>query len=213
MKNRLVYAILTGALLWACGHDEKKAATLLEEVRSDESGITFQNTVQQQGELNVLNYTYFFNGGGVAVGDLNNDGLADIYFSANQVSNKLYLNKGDWKFEDITDKAGVAASEGWKTGVTLADVNQDGWLDIYVCRSMRVEPQLRRNLLFINNKDLTFTEKAAEYGIADDSYSTQAAFFDYDNDGDLDMYLVVNQILRSVNPSIFKEKITKKKFL
>lgn len=194
MKNRLIHAMLICVLLSACGHEEKKTATLLEEIAADRSGITFQNTVQQEGESNVLNYTYYFNGGGVAVGDLNNDGLLDIYFSANQVSNKLYLNKGDWKFEDITAKAGVAALKGWKTGVTMADVNQDGWLDIYVCRSARPDAGGRKNLLFINNKDLTFTEQAEAYGIADDSYSTHAAFFDYDNDGDPDLFVLNHSI-------------------
>ncbi|WP_254089142.1 VCBS repeat-containing protein [Dawidia soli] len=168
--------------------------TLFEEITPQQSGVTFTNTVRQQGDNHVLNYPYFFNGGGVAVGDLNNDGLPDLYFSGNQVANTLYLNKGHWKFEDITAKAGVAVPQGWKTGVTLADINQDGWLDIYVCRSARTESTQRKNLLFINNHDLTFTEQAAQYGIADDSYSTQAAFFDYDKDGDPDLFVLNHSI-------------------
>ena len=164
--------------------------TLFEEIAPSSSGIDFQNTVVQRGSENVLNYPYYFNGGGVAVGDINNDGLTDIFFTGNQVANKLYLNKGDFKFEDITDRAGVAKFQGWRTGVTMADFNQDGYLDIYVCRSAANDSTLRRNLLFVNNGDLTFTERAAEFGIDDSSYSTQAAFFDYDKDNDLDLFVL-----------------------
>ncbi|MDH5250143.1 MAG: VCBS repeat-containing protein, partial [Cyclobacteriaceae bacterium] len=162
---------------------EQEEKTLFQELPSAETGITFQNTVVQDGDNNVLNYPYYFNGGGVAVGDVNNDGLVDIYFSGNQVSNKLYINKGNFQYEDITEKAGLGASSGWKTGVTMADVNQDGWLDIYVCRSAMSDSVLRKNMLFINNGDLTFTERATEFGVADNSYSSHASFFDYDKDG------------------------------
>ena len=180
----------------ACSQTEKP---LFEELTSEKTAIAFANTVEQDGENNVLNYPYYFNGGGVAVGDLNNDGLADVYFTGNRVPNKLYLNKttpGEaLRFDDVTEKAGISAPTGWKTGVTLADVNADGWLDIYVCRSAQSDSTLRRNLLFINNHAgadgvPTFTERAAEFGIADDSYSTQAAFFDYDRDGDLDLFVL-----------------------
>jgi hypothetical protein len=146
--------------------------------------------VVQSGDNNVLNYPYFFNGGGVGVGDINNDGLVDVYFSGNQLPNRLYLNKGDFQFEDITEKAGVGAKEGWKTGVTMADINSDGLLDIYVSRSAMGDSTLRKNLLYINNGDLTFSEKADAFGIADNSYSTQASFFDYDKDGDLDLFVL-----------------------
>jgi len=176
------------ALFAACA--EKKPTTLFEEQPAEKTGIAFQNTVVQQGENNVLNYPYYFNGGGVALGDINNDGLIDIYFSGNQVPNKLYLNKGDFSFEDITDKAGVALAQGWKTGVTMADVNQDGWLDIYVCRSAMSDSAMRKNQLFINQGNLTFKEMADAYGIGDDAYATQAAFFDYDKDGDQDLFLL-----------------------
>jgi hypothetical protein len=169
---------------------EQKEKKLFHELPSEETGITFQNAVLQDGENNILSYPYYFNGGGVAVGDINNDGLDDIYFTGNQVANKLYLNKGDFKFEDITERAGVQAAEGWKTGVTMADINHDGWLDIYVCRSAMADSSQRQNLLFVNNGDMTFTEKADAYGIADNSYSTQSAFFDYDRDGDVDLFVL-----------------------
>ncbi|MGK2861650.1 MAG: CRTAC1 family protein, partial [Chitinophagaceae bacterium] len=146
-------------------------------------------------EFNVLNYPYFYNGGGVAVGDINNDGLTDIFFTGNMVKNKLYLNKGNFEFEDITEKSTVADKQGWCTGVTMADVNADGWLDIYICRSADIDPLKRKNLLFINNHDNTFTEQAEKYGIADNGYSTHAAFFDYDKDNDLDL-VVINHSLK-----------------
>ena len=130
----------------------------------------------------------------MAIGDLNNDGLPDIYFSGTFVSNKLYVNKGDMKFDDITDQAGVAAKNGFKTGVTMADVNNDGWLDIFVCRTSKSDNGQKDNLLFINNKDLTFTERAEQFGLNDNSNTNHANFFDYDNDGDLDLYLLNHRL-------------------
>ncbi|HEY5825487.1 MAG TPA: VCBS repeat-containing protein, partial [Cyclobacteriaceae bacterium] len=186
---RITLHFLILVSLVACQKQQKEEALFVEQIPA-ETNITFTNVVNQNGDNNVLNYPYFFNGGGVAAGDFNNDGLIDLYFSGNQVSNKLYINKGNFKFDDITDKAGVALKEGWKTGVTLADVNQDGWLDIYVCRSAMGDSLLRRNQLFINNKNLTFSEQAKHYGLADQSYSTQAAFFDFDKDGDLDAFIL-----------------------
>ncbi|WP_201799537.1 FG-GAP-like repeat-containing protein, partial [Zobellia amurskyensis] len=138
----------------------------------------------------MLNYGYFYNGGGVSIGDLNNDGLSDIYFTGNMVENKLYLNKGNLEFEDITKKANALGSGEWTTGVTMADVNSDGFLDIYICRSASINSSLRKNILLINNGDLTFSDKASEYGVDDSGYSTQASFFDYDKDGDLDLYII-----------------------
>ena len=149
----------------------------------------------EDDQFNVLNYPYFYNGGGVAIGDINNDGLTDIFFTGNMVKNKLYLNKGNFEFEDITEKSTVANKQGWCTGATMADVNADGWLDIYICRSADIDPSKRKNLLFINNHDNTFTEQAEKYGIADNGYSTHAAFFDYDRDNDLDL-VVINHSLK-----------------
>lgn len=183
------FAILAGLVLFvACTeHPETK---LFVEQPVARTGIDFENAVVQDGENNVLNYPYYFNGGGVAVGDINNDGLEDVYFSGNMVPNRLFLNKGDFHFEDITAKAGVGVTEGWKTGVAFVDINRDGWLDIYACRSAMSDSTLRKNLLFINNGDLTFREAANEYGVADDAYTTHAAFLDYDKDGDLDLFVL-----------------------
>jgi hypothetical protein len=143
--------------------------------------------------INILNYRNFYNGGGVAVGDINNDGLPDVFFTANQGANKLYLNKGNFKFEDISSKAGFVDKKQFSTGVVFVDINNDGWLDIYVSNAGSMDNEkLRANQLFINNHDLTFTERAAEYGLADTGYTTQATFFDYDMDGDLDCFLINN---------------------
>lgn len=166
--------------------------TFFQLLDATTTGIDFNNQVSDQDNFNVLTYRNFYNGGGVAIGDINNDGLSDLYFTANLGNNKLYLNKGDMKFEDITGKAGVAGTRAWSTGVTMADVNGDGWLDIYVSNSGDVAGDNKENELFINNGDLTFSEQAAAFGLNNKGYSTQAAFFDYDLDGDLDCYLLNN---------------------
>ena len=160
----------------------------------ENTGIEFTNKISDEKAMNIFNYRNFYNGGGVAVGDLNNDGLADIFFTANQGSNKLYLNQGDFKFKDISASAGFIDKQQWSTGVVLVDVNNDGWLDIFVCNAGNMlSPELRKNQLFINNHDLTFTESAEKYGLANEGYyTTQASFFDYDGDGDLDCFIINN---------------------
>ncbi|CAI8411031.1 MAG: Uncharacterised protein [Polaribacter sejongensis] len=165
-----------------------------ELLPAEQTGIDFMNSIKESENLNHIYYNQLYSGAGVAIGDLNNDGLADVFFCGNQVEDKLYLNKGNFKFEDISKKSKITRSPGWSWGVTMADVNNDGYLDIYVSRNGdSMTPSDRTNKLFINNKDLTFTESAKEYGLADAGFSSQAVFFDMDNDGDLDMYQV-NQL-------------------
>lgn len=171
----------------SCTFEEEKPFSLLTYRKT---GIKFKNTIKETENFNHLEYSYLYNGAGVAIGDINNDGLPDIYFTGNLASSKLYLNKGNFEFEDITESAGVAAKETWNNGATMADVNGDGFLDIYVCSSTDGRPKYRKNLLFINNGDLTFSEKAEEYGIEDPAYSTHSSFFDYDKDGDLDLFVI-----------------------
>ena len=171
------------------------AGTLFSLVPSDQTKINFENVVKQDNNFNCVRYMYALNGGGVAVGDINNDGLQDIYFTSNQESNKLYLNKGNFEFEDITESAGVADNIGWTTGTSMIDINNDGWLDIYVCKSASLESsEWRKNKLYINQKDGTFKEEAHAFGLDNDGFSIQSYFFDYDKDGDLDMYLVNHRV-------------------
>ena len=168
----------------------KKEDALFKKLDTEKSGIAFRNDLDEKKNISILDYLYYYNGGGVALGDINNDGFVDIYFSSNQGKNKLYLNKGNNKYEDISIKAGVEGESDWDTGTIMADVNADGYLDIYVCAVVGINGFEGHNELFINNKDNTFTESASEYGLDLDNYSSSASFFDYDNDGDLDMYLL-----------------------
>ncbi|MBE7177991.1 MAG: VCBS repeat-containing protein [Mucilaginibacter polytrichastri] len=174
-----------------------------------QTGVRFVNSIDDSEKLNVLAYEYFYNGGGVAVGDINNDGLPDLFFTANMKPNKLFLNEGGFRFKDITASAGKALEgrpNAWKTGVTMADVNGDGLLDIYVCYSGRGEDAVRRNQLFINQGNNRFLEKAAEYGLDHPGYSTQAAFFDYDQDGDLDLFLLNHNVKKIDNMEFAQRK-------
>ena len=166
--------------------------TRFEALAPAVSGVQFANTLDFDEDFNIYTYRNFYNGGGVALGDVNNDGLTDIYLSGNRVANQLFLNRGGMRFEDVTDEAGVAGQAAWSTGVTLADVNADGWLDIYVCNSGDIAGDNRRNELYLNQQDGTFTEAAADYGLANEGLSTHGVFFDYDRDGDLDFYLLNN---------------------
>src|SRR5690348_10657443 len=166
----------------------------------DNTGINFTNVVQDKPDLNIINYRNFYNGGGVAIGDINNDGLPDIFFTANQGSNKLYLNKGNFKFQDISAEAGFKEKKQWSTGVVMVDINNDGWLDIFVCNAGSMnDSSVRRNQLFINNHDLTFTEEASKYGLNTVGYTTQVSFFDYDMDGDLDCFMINNSPISPTN--------------
>lgn len=167
---------------------------LFSELSSSHTNVSFKNLVRESPEFNVLTFGYFYNGGGVAVGDINNDGLPDIYCTGNMMASHLYLNQGNLKFKEIAESAGVRAEGLWNTGVTMVDVNADGWLDIYVCRSAAALGVRRKNQLFINNRNLTFSESSAVFGLDDQGYSTQASFLDYDRDGDLDMFLLNHSV-------------------
>ena len=172
--------------------NSKEVKTLFSLLKTKDTGIDFINKVKNQKNFNIFKYRNFYNGGGVAIGDINNDGLADIYLTGNMVANKLYLNKGDLKFEDISKKAGIEGNKPWSTGVVMVDINQDGLLDIYVSNAGNMKGNNHDNDLYINNGNLTFTEKAAEYNLSKTGFSTHASFFDYDKDGDLDAYILNN---------------------
>ncbi|MFT5169080.1 MAG: hypothetical protein ACI8P3_004328, partial [Saprospiraceae bacterium] len=191
--------LLLGVLAFTSCSKEKVTGPLFRLLDNEKIGIDFSNDLTSTQEFNVYKYRNFYNGGGVALGDINNDGLIDLYLVSNQSSNKLYLNKGDLKFEDITAQAGVKGERSWSTGVTFVDINSDGWLDIYVCNSGDIKGDNKENELFINKGNLPdgqaglqFEEAAAQYNLNDKGFSTHAAFFDYDKDGDLDVYILNN---------------------
>ena len=183
--------------------------TLFKKIDPSKSGILFNNQIIENDSINVIDKENVYNGGGVAAGDFNNDGLQDLYFTGNLTGNKLYLNQDKFSFKDVTDIAGVAGEGRWSRGVATIDINNDGWLDIYVCATLQKKAADRANLLYVSqglNKEgiPVFKEMAASYGIADTSQSTMAAFFDYDNDGDLDLYIAVNEIIEGDYPNRFR---------
>jgi len=204
MKKALV-ALLSLSLVGSC---QKDTSTRFELLPSTLTGVSFSNDLKPSKSFNILEYLYYYNGGGVSAGDINNDGLVDLYFTANQGANKLYLNKGELRFEEVSAAAGVEGSGTWSTGATMADVNGDGWLDIYLSNVGNYKSAQGKNELFINNQDGTFTESAAAYGLDFEGFSTQAAFFDYDRDGDLDMYLLTHAVK---NPEVFSDSEVRQK--
>ena len=195
---RKIILVLIFSVIYSC-NSEKENLTLTSDTQTlftlldaKDTGIDFLNKVKNQKNFNIFKYRNFYNGGGVAIGDINNDGLADIYLTGNMVANKLYLNKGNFEFEDISESAGIEGNKPWSTGVVMVDINQDGLLDIYVSNAGNLKGNNHDNDLYINNGDLTFTEKAAEFNLAKTGFSTHASFFDYDKDGYLDAYILNN---------------------
>ena len=206
MRSSLVYIIAFFTLLFS----SCKSKTTFELLSSEETGIHFSNQINENDTLNILKYEYLYNGSGVGMGDFNNDGLTDLLFSGNQANATLYLNKGEMKFEDVSKKAGINTLNRWCAGVSIVDVNGDGLLDFYISSTMKNAAKDRENMLFVNQgiKDglPTFKEMAVEYGVNDNGHSEHAAFFDYDKDGDLDLYVLTDQITEF--PSMYREKIT-----
>lgn len=209
MKIKItITSLILSFVLFSC----KKDDTLFELKSPDETGVYFNNEIVETDSFNILTDEYIFNGGGVAVADFDQNGYPDLFFTGNQVANKLYLNQGDFKFKDISEVAGISASDKWCTGVTVVDINEDGWMDVYVVAAMKTGTGERNNLLFVNqgkNSDgsVSFQEMAAAYGIADSGNGMGAAFVDYDLDGDLDLY-VLNNEQSKITPSNYREKIT-----
>lgn len=212
MKQRYFHHLLLlipAVLTLSCS---KPGQTLFRLVPSRETGILFNNQILENDTFNILTHEYIYNGGGVGIADFNNDGLQDIFFAGNLVSNKLYLNKGDLQFQDISGPAGIQVSGRWNSGVTIVDINNDGWMDVYVCATMHPDSADRRNMLFINNGlnengIPTFTDQASAYSLEVSRYSVAAAFFDYDRDGDLDVYVLINQRMNTV-PTNYRPKIS-----
>ena len=211
MKNRFFAAlvIFCSLLLTQCKNDP---GTLFELKDPEKTGIHFSNTVEETDSLNILSFEYIYNGGGVAVADFNNDGLQDVFFTGNQVPNALYLNQGNFSFKDITSIANVNVKGRWNSGVAVVDINNDGWMDLYVCATTYPDPEDRKNMLFVNqglgsSGEPVFKEMAADYKIDYDGHSIMAAFFDYDKDDDLDLYILVNQKLDNL-PTNYRAKIS-----
>lgn len=209
MKSPGIFIVFVACLVTACNNRN----SLFQRVPAGQSGIDFENRIVENDTINPFDVTNMYNGAGVGVGDFNKDGLQDIYFAGNEVACQLYLNKGHLKFENITATAKVDGNSKWCRGVSIVDINNDGWPDIYVCATIYADAEKRKNLLYVNQGNNAegipvFKEMAAEYGLDDDSHSTMATFFDYDNDGDLDVYITVNEIVEGENPSVYRKRIT-----
>ncbi|MCB0572088.1 MAG: VCBS repeat-containing protein [Phaeodactylibacter sp.] len=206
MNLRMTLAGCCLLALFSCQKNSKEK-TLFRMISPEKSGVVFNNLIPDNDTFNILSYEYIYNGGGVAIADFDNDGLSDLFFSGNLADNKLYQNKGGFHFEDVSSACGITAPGYWCSGVAVVDINQDGYKDLYICTNTYKEPARRRNLLFVNKMPqagkLEFEELAAEYGIADTSYSTNSAFFDYDNDGDLDLFIINNNMQESRNPTVY----------
>lgn len=203
----IIFALLI--IVTSCAEDPSKQ---FRSLPSDITGITFNNIIDDTDSLHILNFEYIYNGGGVAIGDFNNDSLPDVFFTANMVSNALYLNEGNLKFKDVTAESGIASHDRWSSGVAVADVNHDGLLDIYVCSTGHDLTSDKSNLLFINqgvneNGVPVFEEMAISYGVTENSNSTQAIFFDYDNDDDLDLFIIANEMPENRSPSVYRQKV------
>jgi hypothetical protein len=211
MKNSIIQCyllfVLSIALLISCKNNDRKFFKL----SSDKTNITFSNTITESDTINIFDFFNVYNGGGVGIGDFNNDGLQDVYFTGNMVPNKMYLNKGNMQFEDITAVSKTTGDGRWSRGVAVVDINNDGKMDMYVCATAKKDPLQRKNILYINqgldkNRIPIFKDMAQEYGLADTTQSTMAYFFDYDNDGDLDLFIAVNYIVKDEYPNIFKKR-------
>jgi hypothetical protein len=204
--NLLIHVLILSVIPYGCSSDD----TLFERLPVSETGVTFSNRINPNDTLNIITTEYIYNGGGVGLADFNNDGLLDIFFSGNQVGNELYLNKGDFKFQNISTQAGINSVNRWSSGVSVVDINADGLMDIYVSATIYKTPEERSNLLYIN-KGVTdgvpvFEEMAEAYGVADKGHGEHAAFFDYDNDGDLDLYVLIDVI--DQYPNQFRKKVS-----
>jgi hypothetical protein len=200
----IVHFLFVVLILSGCS-DEKKNTALFEELPAEQTGIEFVNELKEDEQLNILTFEYFYNGAGVGIGDFNNDSLPDLFFASNMGASRIYLNQGDFKFRDITDSSGIDTRGKWATGVSVVDINQDGYADIYLSFAGPHAAEKRANELYINNGNNRFTERASDYGLADTGHTVQAVFFDYDRDDDLDCYLLTN-ITDEMGPNIIRPK-------